>query len=161
MRSVHTVLAILVLIVTLVLTVQNRDSQIPREKPTLTCELVLVPNVTASLSHIADVTITNRTNEPIDIEWMTNRLEHLDIKIKNTMNAEVKVEPYSSHFSISQLEPRHLIIYPNESYTERIPVLVVMPRESYRTGVYKVKAIYTYKDKTYESNQIQVPVFVK
>ena len=134
----------------------------PKVPPMLSCELKVDAKDGAAPAEVkAEVTITNTTAAAIDIPWTANPLQYLDLKVTGPGGAELKTAAYASRFSPFSPLPQHLTIKPGESYRAAVGALTTVAPADLRSGTYKVRAVYTFQDRKYESKEVSVPVAVR
>jgi hypothetical protein len=128
----------------------------PKEMPTVTCELT----VTGKLGEMdrpdgGEVVITNTSAETIDIGTTVGPLGGLDLKVRDPKGADVKT-PSLASFRSPFFERQPHPLKPGESYRAPLSILFAVPEEKRGPGTYKVKAVFKYNGKTYESREIDV-----
>ena len=123
----------------------------------ITCELTVTgKNGELISAHGGEVTITNTSAETIDIGTTLGPLGFLDLKVRDPKGNIVKTEPFVYIFSpLSFMKIPHLL-KPGESYCSKIGLLFVVPKENRVVGTYKVKCVFTFQEKTYESAEVEV-----
>jgi hypothetical protein len=138
----------------------------PREKPVLKCEVRLTGKLTTTLAgvqysedvpDVAEVTIINTSGADVNITSKAGPGGRLDLKVKDPVGKDVKTEPLASLLSThSLLKPKPYILKPGQAYRTRVGLLTMVPEDKRVTGTYKVKAVYTFKGKEYESPWVEV-----
>jgi hypothetical protein len=149
----------------------GRDVSLPvapatKEKPVLKCEVRVTGKVDGTLDgikytdyapDIAVVTVTNVSTADVDIgsKWGPNLF--LDLRVKDPAGADVKTEPWSSRLAVQSLfKPKPYILKPGDVHRVTVGLLDTVPEEKRGAGTYKVKAVYTHKDKEYASAWVEV-----
>jgi hypothetical protein len=140
----------------------------PRERPVLKCELRLrsTGKVEASddgkrftfdVPGAADVKITNISDADVDIGSSLGPFAHLDLKVKDPTGADLETDPIpylKVPSALLQHEP--YILKPGKWLQWYVSLLIMVPEDKRVTGTYKVKAVYTVGNKTYESSWVDV-----
>ena len=132
---------------------------VPKEKPVIKCELKFTGKIgDAPVADGGEAIITNNTSEVVDIGSTLGPKAYLDLKLKDPKGLDVKTEPLSSLISPHSFfpEPQPHLLKPGESYRAPISLLVMVPEEKRVAGIYKVKAVYTFQKKNYESAEVEV-----
>jgi hypothetical protein len=131
---------------------------VPKESPVLKCELS-VTGKSGNVEHptIGVIVITNVSSETIDIGSTRGPLEGLVLKVKNPKNEDEKPHPYTARFGPFK-EHVPTLLKPGESHRETIGLLTVLENRNPPPGTYKVKAVYTFRKKNYESAEVQVTI---
>lgn len=132
---------------------------LPREMPMLKCELSVTGKIDGTL--IPDggvVVITNISGGVVDIGATLGPKAYLDLKVRDSKGLDVKTDPLASLISPTSpfpvAQPHEL--KPGETYLAPLSLLVMVPEEKRIPGTYKVKAVFTYKKKEYESAEVEV-----
>ena len=138
---------------------------VPKEKPVIEC----VVTVTGKFETIFDgrviswtqpdageVVVTNLSTEPIDIKSFHGPVGHLDLRVKDPKGEPVKTKALVSIFSPQTFEPEPYLLKPGQSEKFRVSLLVMLPEEKRVSGTYKVKAVFTFNKKDYESPEVEV-----
>ena len=129
----------------------------PKEKPVITCELKVTGKDGELISPYAgEVTITNNSNETIDIGTTMGPLGLLELKVRDPNGDLVKTKHLASFRSIFSLIPIPHLLKSGESYSARLGLLHVVPKENRVVGTYKVKCVFTFEKKVYESAEVEV-----
>jgi hypothetical protein len=138
----------------------------PRKIPALKCEVHLTGKVETTIDgkryvwdapDAADVTISNTSDADVDIGSMWGPAPDLDLRVKDPTGKEVKTEPLSSLLSVQSLtKHRPYILKPGKAYECGVSLLCMVPKDKKVAGTYKVKAVYTFKGKEYESDWVEV-----
>lgn len=129
----------------------------PKDKPVITCELS-VTNKNGDLisPYGGEVIITNNSSETIDIGTTLGPLGFLDLKVRDPKGETVKTQPYAFLLSpLSFIQIPHLL-KSGESYRRKVGLLSTVPQENRVVGTYKVRAVFTFQEKVYESAEIEV-----
>ncbi|WP_020474881.1 hypothetical protein [Zavarzinella formosa] len=138
----------------------------PKKTPTIKCEMRWTGKGEVSLNDkrysfdapdAADVTITNISDEDVDIGSDFGPRLHLDLRVKDPAGVQVKTEPYSSNLTIRSLAKSipH-ILKPGEAYKIRVDLLSTVPEEKRIAGTYKVVAVYTIGETEYKSAEVEI-----
>ena len=134
----------------------NAADPIPKEKPTIECKLTFTGKLgSVDASDGGEVVITNKSNQEVDIGTTVGPLGFLDFKVIDPKGAKLKTTPFASFFSPAFEAVPHLL-KPGESYRAPVSLLLVIPQDKRVEGTYKVKAVFTFKDKLYESREVDV-----
>ncbi len=140
----------------------------PREKPVLKCELhwtgkfettMLGERITTEDPQAAEITITNISDAEVDIGSNFGPLGFFDLKVKDPAGAVVKTEPLSSRMAVQTFigsPPKPYILKAGEAFRCPEALLIMVPADKRVRGTYKVKAVYTFKNKEYESAEVEV-----
>lgn len=129
---------------------------VPKEKPVITCELTITGKIgELTIPDGGEVTITNTSNETIDIGTTIGPLGFMDIKVRDAKGKVVKTEPYASFRSPSFKATPHLL-KTGESFRAPLGLLFAVPEEKRVVGTYKVKCVFTFENKVYESAEVEV-----
>ncbi len=129
---------------------------VPKEKPMLTCELHPMPDCVYMTYANWEVVITNTSGKVVDIPWKLSVWYFLELKVQDSTGGEIKTDGYGTRFSPYSFVDQHLILKPGESIRSEIALLSTVPKEILVPGTYKVKAIYTFEKKSYESKEVEV-----
>ncbi len=138
---------------------------VPKEKPVIKCELNVTGNyktivdgkwVTIPKPDAGEVVVTNLSTETIDIKSFHGPVGHLDLRVKDPKGDAVKTKALVNIFSPQTFQPEPYLLKPGQSETIPVSLLVMLPEEKRVAGTYKVKAVYTFNKKDYESAEVEV-----
>ncbi len=128
----------------------------PKEKPAISCELIVTGKTdNLTFSDSGDVIITNNSNQTIDIGTTIGPLGFMDIKVRDPKGDTVKTQPYACFRSPSFKATPHLL-KAGESYHAPLGMLFAVRKENRVVGTYKVRAVFTFEKKVYESAEAEV-----
>lgn len=130
---------------------------VPKDQPVFTCTLTVTGKIgELKCSDGSEVVITNRSIETLDIGTPLGPLGNLDIKMKDPKGQAVKADPLAFHLSPLSSEAIPHLLKPGESFTATLGLLFAVPEEKRIEGTYKVKAVFTFNKKDYESAEVEV-----
>ena len=157
MTAKYALLAIGLLIIESIASPVSWAAPAPKEKPVITCELKVTGKDGELISPYAgEVTITNNSNETIDIGTTMGPLGFLDLKVRDPNGDVVKTKPLASLRSPSFKVTPHML-KAGESYRAPLGLLLfVVPKEKRVVGTYKVKGVFKFQEKVYESAEVEV-----
>ena len=129
---------------------------VPKGKPMIKCELKFVSkDADRPLVYDGLVVVTNVSKEVIDIGTTLGPAGSLDLRVKGPDGKAVETEPLASIYSPS-LEVQPFPLKPAEATRYNVRLLGRVPDEKRVTGVYKVRAVFDFKGRVYESNEVEV-----
>lgn len=138
---------------------------VPKEKPVIKCVVTVTGKyetivdgkwVTLPKPDAGEVVVTNLSTETIDIKSFHGPKGHLDVRVKDPKGDAVKTEPLVSLYSPYTFTPEPYLLKPGQSEKIRVSLLVMLPEEKRVAGTYKVKAVFTFNKKDYESPEVEV-----
>lgn len=156
MKANHMLFALGLLIIESV-TTPISGAPAPKDKPMITCELTVTgKNGELIPPYGGEVTITNNSNETIDIGTKLGPLGFLDLKFRDPNGDIVKTQPLAS-FRSPSFKVISQQLKSGESYCAPLGLmLMVVPKEKRVVGTYKVRGVFTFEKKVYESAEVEV-----
>lgn len=131
---------------------------VPKEKPLIKCELKLTGKIgDATVSDGGEVVITNISPDVIDIGTDTaSPASNVDLKVTDPSGKAVEMEPLGTHYPTFREEIQPHPLKPGETFRCEEQLLTRISEEKRVSGIYKVKAVFAFKGKNYESAEVEV-----
>ena len=128
----------------------------PKEKPMFKCELIVTGKIgTAPRPSGGELVVTNTSTEILDIGTKVGPLGLVEIKVKEPNALDFKTTALANRMApFDGVQPHPL--KPGDSFRAQLGLLFALPEEKRIPGTYKVKAVFTFKKKDYESAEVEV-----
>jgi hypothetical protein len=128
-----------------------------KREPQLECRLTVERDVLKiGEVLVGRIELKNTSAASVRVEWYSDPKEYLSILVKDEEGRAVPTSPYGAQFSPVSPAPRVLELRAGETYSSTVSPLGTVTKQKLTPGVYKVQALFAYKDLRASSAVVEI-----